>query len=369
MSTQKDTISRSELYNKVWTTPLIKLAIELGISDRALAKKCKRYRIPFPGIGYWNKLKAGHKLKQKPLPALDDDNDPIVMTIRTKPAEPPIRKEIEEAITFEKDTVNSIVVAPERELAHPMVIRISRWLLRKKSERGAVLSNRGWMDSVTASAQSIQRALRILDALLSSLEARGHRVTWADKDRVKVAVTVFDETFNIRIVEHIQHVYQQHYEDYRQRWDYVPTGYLRFEFDGEFARGKSSDTPKRKRLENHINEMLIRLFKAADMTKTRRIEEEEWRKRHDIEMQIWHEKRRQEELERTRIELITSATEKWSATKAIEGFIEDVKANMALYTLNEEQVKKFHEIINWANDYLSRNNSVQLIANMLSKFD
>ena len=50
-------IKRSELYEKVWTTPILQLAKEFGISDVALAKTCKRYNIPKPDLGYWSKLK------------------------------------------------------------------------------------------------------------------------------------------------------------------------------------------------------------------------------------------------------------------------------------------------------------------------
>lgn len=51
-------MKRSELYAKVWATPMSRLAIELGISDVGLAKACRRHAIPAPPRGYWAKLKA-----------------------------------------------------------------------------------------------------------------------------------------------------------------------------------------------------------------------------------------------------------------------------------------------------------------------
>ena len=44
-------ISRRDLYNRVWSTPMIKLARELDISDVGLAKACRRYNIPRPPRG------------------------------------------------------------------------------------------------------------------------------------------------------------------------------------------------------------------------------------------------------------------------------------------------------------------------------
>lgn len=52
-------LTRQELYNKVWSIPMIKLSKKLGISDKGLAKVCKRYNIPTPYLGYWAKIQNG----------------------------------------------------------------------------------------------------------------------------------------------------------------------------------------------------------------------------------------------------------------------------------------------------------------------
>jgi hypothetical protein len=38
----------------VWEEPMVKLKERLGISDVAIAKRCKRFKIPTPQTGYWN---------------------------------------------------------------------------------------------------------------------------------------------------------------------------------------------------------------------------------------------------------------------------------------------------------------------------
>ena len=59
-------LTRQELYNKVWSIPMIKLSKEFGISDRGLAKVCKKYNIPTPYLGYWAKRQNGYAPKKTP---------------------------------------------------------------------------------------------------------------------------------------------------------------------------------------------------------------------------------------------------------------------------------------------------------------
>ncbi len=58
--------NREELYEKVWTQPIQKLAKEYGVSDVALARACKRRGVPVPGRGYWAKKAAGKALPKQP---------------------------------------------------------------------------------------------------------------------------------------------------------------------------------------------------------------------------------------------------------------------------------------------------------------
>lgn len=50
---------REELELLVWKTPRSTLALNLGVSDKAIAKRCKRLGIPQPPRGYWTKLRSG----------------------------------------------------------------------------------------------------------------------------------------------------------------------------------------------------------------------------------------------------------------------------------------------------------------------
>ena len=44
-------LTRGELYDRFWTTPLVNLTSECGMSGRGLAKLSIREKIPVPGRG------------------------------------------------------------------------------------------------------------------------------------------------------------------------------------------------------------------------------------------------------------------------------------------------------------------------------
>jgi hypothetical protein len=44
-------MKRTELYDLVWSKPMIHLAKEFGLSDVGLRKNCKKHDIPTPPLG------------------------------------------------------------------------------------------------------------------------------------------------------------------------------------------------------------------------------------------------------------------------------------------------------------------------------
>ncbi len=67
MNPSCDRLTREQLYEKVWSAPTTQVAAEFGISDVALAKRCKKLNVPKPSLGYWAKIAAGQKPEKTPL--------------------------------------------------------------------------------------------------------------------------------------------------------------------------------------------------------------------------------------------------------------------------------------------------------------
>ena len=61
-------LTRLELYEKIWSTPMVVLAKEFNLSDNGLRKICKKHNIPTPLMGHWQKIQHGKKTTVIKLP-------------------------------------------------------------------------------------------------------------------------------------------------------------------------------------------------------------------------------------------------------------------------------------------------------------
>ena len=85
--------TRTQLFELVWTTPLLTLAREIGISDVALAKACRKVGIPLPGRGHWAKSPERRpkwpRLPKAEKPAHEEVSfdvlDPVAFRLARKP--------------------------------------------------------------------------------------------------------------------------------------------------------------------------------------------------------------------------------------------------------------------------------------------
>lgn len=75
--------TREELYELVWATPVVKLAKTLGVSDVAIAKRCRREGVPVPPRGYWARVAAGQNPSRPSLPPKPERRPPV-RTVRKK---------------------------------------------------------------------------------------------------------------------------------------------------------------------------------------------------------------------------------------------------------------------------------------------
>ena len=76
-------LHRAALYKEVWQTPVAQLAKKYNLSDKGLAKVCKRMKIPLPPRGYWAKQTHGHDVRRRALKPLKGDGEEQVIINRS----------------------------------------------------------------------------------------------------------------------------------------------------------------------------------------------------------------------------------------------------------------------------------------------
>ncbi len=64
-------LSREELHELVWQTPLRQLGPQLGTDGRGHATLCRKRRVPTPPLGYWQKKEVGRAPPVTPLPSAE----------------------------------------------------------------------------------------------------------------------------------------------------------------------------------------------------------------------------------------------------------------------------------------------------------
>lgn len=162
--------TREKLYEEVWTRPVTQLAKEIGVSDVALAKICRKLNVPVPPRGYWARIAAGHPSKRPALPTPTTTTAQAHVFRRWRAPEGAI------APTVKEDDAPVVAVAPTLESPHRLIRTSRASLQRAAKEYNCPARPTEQALDVAVSEVALDRALRVMDALLKALEERGHSV-------------------------------------------------------------------------------------------------------------------------------------------------------------------------------------------------
>jgi hypothetical protein len=321
-------LTREDLYQKVWTTPATKLAREFGISDVALGKICRRMEIPKPPPGHWRQIETGHRPHIPPLPAPNEDTPTDVRIPPHFQSEQLALKDplVSERLAAEQLSENRIVVAETLADPHPLIARMLR--RREEREPGSEAGDGDERDSlpdIEVSDGSLDRALRIVDAVLKAVEVRGYQVKvsrdyWGKATRV--FCTDVDAEVQISLSERYSQVERELTPAERKKPPYlidhrlvtVPSGKLIFRVKGRRVDTKWWNDKKLDPLENRLNEIV-----AGIITKLETLRLEELAKREEERRQI-EERRRQEE-EQARREKLHRDVAAWRKSEDIRAYL------------------------------------------------
>ncbi len=262
-------LTREELYQRVWSEALTTLGPKLGLSDVGLRKLCKRMLIPLPGVRYRARKASGRSVKRTPLPPMPADDERGTVTLY--PA-------LIEQKRFERESVNTIVVNARLDSPHPLVLATIKALRRARlSDSDKLRINDPSSLNVRVGAASVDRAMRIMDALIKACEKRGWSVSVGPAPRTRTIVRVFDEDVGVSLDEFVG--------GKPGVAGYAPSGSLFLQLAPSRQRSMWADT-ETQRVEGLLNEFMIGLVVAAIEARNNRIATEEWQRQRDAEQQL-----------------------------------------------------------------------------------
>ncbi|KQX23774.1 MULTISPECIES: hypothetical protein [Ensifer] len=176
-------VSREELYQLVWSMPVMRAAARLKVSNSYVARICSALDVPRPPRGWWTRKKFGQTLTRPPLPP-------------PRPGRP---------LSWSRDAWGGslstyykrrrVWQAPAGDL-HPLVVLATEIFRAAKTDPTASLlvTRANNAIDVAASAETLRHALAFANTLFLALEARGHSVIVAARRRfIRPRIEIWDE--------------------------------------------------------------------------------------------------------------------------------------------------------------------------------
>jgi hypothetical protein len=350
------TITRQQLYDQVWNTPIRKLAASYGLSDVGLAKVCKRHNIPRPPVGYWAKKEFGKAVEQEPLPNLQDPDLAKISFFVGKGSEPKLRA-TEHTLPMAADLAHLAKLNREREEpieipatlhgAHLVVTNTRDALnesVREKHFDGYGMTSpssqlRSQCFAVKVGRDSVSRVLRLLNALTRALEPRGFALELSRNSSTEPEFAGFGAKFTVSISEksvRSDHVMtaeeKEHAKRYSwatsPRWDYQPSGHLTLtvRLSSDYWGSKSWKDSKRSPLENQLDEIIREIPFLIDRARLRVTQEKEEARRRAEEQRRRYEEEKRKQQEAQRIREIMEEAVVWSRARTLRDYADTLRA-------------------------------------------
>ena len=351
---------REELYERVWTTPVHRLAKEFEYSDVGLAKLCRKHQIPTPGVGYWRRVEMGHKPARTPLPQIERPNPyRIELVIR--------ELGLSESDRVPQD-VPTVTVSPDRPISHPLVVRSERLLrVGRKDEKELLCPRKGSVSHIKVTGAVLPRALCILDALFHVLDERGIQILWPKEENANLNIVTESETIGLclsEILETRTHTPTEQEAARRKRepwwsppkWDYRPSGMLRITLlcdESTSARRNWSDGKKR-RVEDYLGEVVLGIGTLVESIKKLKTERQRWREECEAKQRRREEEQTKHEEFLRKAEVIRKAAQALHESQLVRSLVVCLGNSRHLQELDTESLGRMRGLLEWCSEYANR---------------
>lgn len=346
MSWKNTVFERDKLYAEVWAEPMTILANRYGISDVGLRKICKRLAVPMPTAGHWAKKRAGKPVHTIPLSKWSGDTtytstrwvDEDAAKQHDANADEP--EEVVRQRAIEALPENTVSFNDDLEQYHRYAKATAKRMEKPYPVIKGLISPHGSPSLlVTVSAGQVPRAMRLMDAILRTAEARGfkvaskarHDLPQAHRD---VVIEVLDESMYLSLTERVRQTERELTPDeikqkkvdshywISDRWIYEPVGVFKLAVSLEFrgaVRERFADKTGSP-LENQIHDIMVTLVAIAIARKRARVAAEEHKRQAAIDEAERYRQRVQREKSLKVLHSIEGLAERWERAQRLRAF-------------------------------------------------
>jgi hypothetical protein len=356
-------LTRKQLYNLVWSKPMLFLSRKYNISISRLQKICIKMEIPMPRALYWQKLQNGEDIKQPPLPTGYSGDQEITFTLRREDYKTKPRKALINNLSplqkLQKEIESHLgtkLIVPKKLIEPDILIIRANELLTKRigSYNEMVKTYSEDAPDIVVSKSNISRALRFMDTLIKTLRLRGHDILLNDRNAYAL---IKKQRIKIRLREKTSQVKKF------DKWlttEYHPTGILYLKMDGYYGGHPSkewSDNSKQS-LENYMSEILARLEIEGE-----RLYEEEIRREKawailEEEKRIQKEYEARKEMELAHFKEALQKATRWHKANDLRSYIDAVETKaLANNNLSDEIINWLHwarEKADWYDPFIEK---------------
>lgn len=163
-------ITRDELYELVWTTPISALVDKFGVPPQHWVRACAALRVPRPPNGHWSKLSVGTAAPQPPLPPSRPGDESS-----WSPGTPLPKAIARPRYISEEHPATSILLPWD---AHELIRSATPHFLKNRvvGDGQYLKPFKRLMADITTTMDGLEKALGFANKLYSALEAAGHPV-------------------------------------------------------------------------------------------------------------------------------------------------------------------------------------------------
>lgn len=367
---EKESYTRTEIYELLWAEPATKVALRIGISDVALGKWCKLYSVPKPPLGYWAKLEHGKPTAKRP--ALEpwwNEHDPLIhvhtrdkaiMEARlNKPAEPIPVIELYKGNKFHEEIVKTF----------------KGFEMENRSKFGRSESKAGF--DVQIGPHSVPRVKRILQTLINEFISRGYRLG-GHKKYSNAEVTAFKKQDDVVTIEFYE-VSTKPAKPMRRKssWthggqtrtymidiDYIPSGRLelRIRHSDIFGWKIVRDTEKTS-VEDQLGKLISLVAELSFDAKIARVEREAKEAKEQAERKRLADIKWAREVDAWKWSQLKDAAERWNELAVLREFVKAIKGNRVVRRKNKEELGGW---VSWAQEQINARDPIYKVASGMS---